>query len=114
MSAMTRKTHQRTSTKRRHQATCLASTTAVLNASVHPHDVPREHPAQDRGATAADAGWIRSSQRMLVMRGLSPTEASNVVAWVAGLHATEGGWSVHEIEQLVALRSFTACGVIAP
>ena len=65
----------------------------------------------DRADT--DAGWIRSSQRLLVMRGLSSTEASNIVAYVAGLHATKGGWTVREIEQLVALRALAACGVIA-
>jgi hypothetical protein len=48
-----------------------------------------------------------------MMRGLSRIEAGNVVAYVAGLHATENGWSVRQIEQLVALRSLVACGVIA-
>jgi len=57
-------------------------------------------------------GWIRRSHRLLVMRGLSSIEAGNVVAYVAGLHATENGWSVRQIEQLVALRSLVACGVI--
>jgi hypothetical protein len=44
------------------------------------------------------------------MRGLSSTEAVIVVAYVAGLHATDGGWTVRQIEQLVALRSLVACG----
>jgi hypothetical protein len=48
-----------------------------------------------------------------MMRGLSSIEAGNVVAYVAGLHAAEGGWSVRQIKQLVALRSFVACHVIA-
>ncbi|MCI0344719.1 MAG: hypothetical protein L0221_04635 [Chloroflexi bacterium] len=46
-------------------------------------------------------------------RGLSPIEAGNVVAYLAGLHATASGWTVRQVEQLVALRSLAACGVIA-
>jgi hypothetical protein len=48
-----------------------------------------------------------------MMRGLSSVEASNVVAYVAGLHPAPGGWSVRQIQKLVALRSLVACGAIA-
>jgi hypothetical protein len=48
-----------------------------------------------------------------MMRGLTATEAGNVVAYVAGLHASKAGWSTRQIEDLVALRSLVACGVIA-
>lgn len=65
-------------------------------------------------AAPRNAGWIRSSDRLLVMRGLSPTEAGNVVAYVAGLHAAEGGWTASQVEQLVALRLLVECGLIAP
>ena len=110
---MTRSTRHRASTGSRRRPACLESATATLNSMVHPHDLPTELSSRSGGG-AADSGWIRSSHRLLVMRGLSPTEATNVVAYVAGLHPTEGGWSVKEIEQLAALRSRAACGVIAP
>ncbi len=58
------------------------------------------------------AGWIRSSYRLLMMRGLTSVEASNVVAWLAGLHVADGGWTVKQVEQLVALRALVACGVV--
>jgi hypothetical protein len=48
-----------------------------------------------------------------MMRGLTATEAGDIVAYIAGLHAADGGWKVKEIEQLVALRALVTCGVIA-
>jgi len=48
-----------------------------------------------------------------MMRGLTRVEAGNVVAWLAGLHPTDGGWTVKQVEQLVALRALVACGVVA-
>lgn len=95
------------------RSTCLAATAARLAATVHPHERPLDgHPVDD-AFKAAGSGWIRSSYRLLMMRGLSATEAGNVVAYVAGLHAAETGWSTRQIESLVALRSLVACDVIA-
>jgi hypothetical protein len=112
--AMAQKTRQGTSTRaERQRSTCLSMAAAHLGSTIHPHESPR--PASATGVTTStpDAGWIRSSYRLLMIRGLSPVEAGNVVAYVAGLHAAEGGWSVRQIEQLVALRSLVGCGVIA-
>lgn len=95
------------------RSTCLAATAARLAATVHPHDLQAGGAPADDVAKAAGSGWIRSSYRLLMMRGLSTTEAGNVVAYVAGLHASETGWSTRQIESLVALRSLVACGVIA-
>jgi hypothetical protein len=47
-----------------------------------------------------------------LIRGLSSVEAGNVVAYVAGLHAAERGWTLEEIKHLVALRSFVSGGFI--
>jgi hypothetical protein len=106
---MTQKTRRGSSTRKGARAGCLTATTALFNSTVHPHGAP---PAADSAvATAAD--WIRSSHRLLRMRGLSSGEAGNVVAYVAGLHAADDGWSVRQIEQLVALRTLVACRVIA-
>jgi hypothetical protein len=47
------------------------------------------------------------------VQGLSAIEASNVVAYLAGLHAVEGGWSIDEIERLAALRARIECADVA-
>ncbi len=47
------------------------------------------------------------------MQGLSAVEASNLVAYLAGLHAVEGGWSFDEIDRLVALRARVECAGVA-
>jgi hypothetical protein len=47
-----------------------------------------------------------------VTRGLSSIEAGNPVAYLAGLHATEAGGTVRQVEQLVALRTLAARGLI--
>jgi len=95
------------------RSTCLAATAAALASTVHPHDAPLPARAVMKASEPAQAGWIRRSHRLLLMRGLSTIEAGNVVAYVAGLHAAADGWSVRQIEALVALRSLVACGVVA-
>jgi hypothetical protein len=47
-----------------------------------------------------------------MIRGLSSVEAGNVMAYVAGLHAAEQGWTVEEIKHLLALRSFVEAGIV--
>ena len=44
--------------------------------------------------------------------GLSPVEAGNVVAYMSGLHAVDGGWTVEEIKHLIAIRLLVAGGVV--
>jgi len=96
----------------RRRSTCLAADAAYLASTIHPHGSPRPASAAGVSASVPGAGWIRSSYRLLMIRGLSPIEAGNVVAYTAGLHAASGGWSVGQIEKLVAMRSLVACGVI--
>ena len=95
------------------RSTCLSDTAAALATIVHPHGAPLPVGAAMGPAQPVAAGWIRSSHRLLQMRGLSSIEASNVVAYVAGLHPASDGWSVRQIEKLVALRSLVACGAIS-
>ena len=109
----TQKTRRRTPTQSQRRSACLSATTAAQHSTLHPHDLPAADPSATKAPAPSATGWIRSSHRLLMMRGLSRIEAGNVVAYVAGLHATENGWSVRQIEQLVALRSLVACGVIA-
>jgi hypothetical protein len=95
------------------RSTCLSATAAALASIVHPHGAPLPVGTAKGSAQPVAAGWIRSSHRLLMMGGLSSGEASNVVAYVAGLHPAPSGWSVRQIQKLVALRSLVACGVIA-
>lgn len=113
---MAQTTRRRSSAEARRRSACLSATTAVLSATVHPHELPGLAPGVKPVTEDAGGGEgrsIRSAYRLLMIRGLSSTEAGNVVAYIAGLHATEGGWTVRQIEQLVALRSLAACGVIS-
>jgi hypothetical protein len=66
-----------------------------------------------RSATSDDPAGIDRDYRFLRIRGLSVVEAGNVVAYLTGLHAAEGGWTVDEIKHLVAIRAVVATGVIA-
>ena len=82
---------------------------------IHPHDPSLASGVTVRGSQASDeAGTIDSSYRLLMIRGLSSVEAGNVVAYISGLHATERGWTLHEIKHLVALRSLVADGIVDP
>ena len=46
----------------------------------------------------------RAAAQQLVRRGLRPTEAANVVAFLVGLAPSERGWTVDEIERLRFVR----------
>jgi hypothetical protein len=78
---------------------------------IHPHD-PQDTTGVDVGASTAFVGarTIRGAYALLKIRGLSSLEAGNVVAYIAGLHAAATGWTVEEIEDLIAMRSIAAYG----
>jgi hypothetical protein len=81
--------------------------------NIYPHDPGLASGAPVNGSAAIhEAGDINSAYRLLVIRGLSPVEAGNVVAYLNGLHPTERGWTVDEIKHLLAIRAFVAGGVI--
>jgi hypothetical protein len=63
-------------------------------------------------AASAQAATMESDYRLLTIRGLSPIEAGNVVAYLSGLHAADRGWTVEEIKHLLAIRALVAHGVI--
>lgn len=96
------------------RSTCLSTVASHLASTIHPHDAADTAVTSPGPAAGSDAGWIRSSYRLLRTRGLSAVEASNVVAYVAGLHAAESGWQLRQIERLVTLRSLVACGLVSP
>jgi hypothetical protein len=80
---------------------------------IHPHDPTLASAAVVAGSISGETRTIDSDYRLLVIRGLSPVEAGNVVAYMSGLHAVEGGWTVEEVKHLVAIRLLVAGGVIA-
>ena len=46
----------------------------------------------------------RSAFRRLVIQGLQPAEAANLIALASGLAPVGGGWTIAEIERLLFLR----------
>jgi hypothetical protein len=80
---------------------------------IHPHDPGSASAATvTRSTSTGERATFDSAYRLLLIRGLSSVEAGNVVAYVAGLHASQRGWTLEEIKHLVALRSFVARGLI--
>jgi hypothetical protein len=110
---MSERTPRRRTNLAKRRTACLTATTAALRATIHPHGAPvatgKASPAHDAPA----ASWAQDSQRQLRIEGLSAIEASNVVAYLAGLRAAQGGWSIDEIDRLVALRARVECAGVA-
>lgn len=80
-----------------HQEVTVAPTTA---------QDPHQHPSTDavsrqrpeRGSAAL------ATYRDLGARGLAPTEAGNLTAYLRGLRPSAQGWTVTEIDRLLFLR----------
>ena len=79
---------------------------------IHPHALSPAWSASMAGSPASDEGTIDGAYRSLLVGGLSSVEAGNIVAYIAGLHAVDGGWTVEGIKHLVAIRLLVADGVI--
>jgi hypothetical protein len=47
---------------------------------------------------------------MLILRGLAPTEAANLTAFLCGIHVGEATWSIHEVNRLLFLRELNRTG----
>ena len=52
----------------------------------------------------------RATYRMLLFRGLAPTEAANLTAYLCGIPVGEQGWSIDEVNQLLFLRELNRTG----
>ena len=52
----------------------------------------------------------RSTYRHLIIRGLSPDEAANVTAYLAGISVGESSWTLRQINQLLFLRQMNRTG----
>ena len=100
---------------------CLSAALARLGSAIHPHENPDGVAVDTRRATAAGrtgeswspawsgTHWIRATFRLLMLRGFTTHEAGNLVAYLAGLHATESGWAPAQIEHVLILRSLVDC-----
>jgi hypothetical protein len=47
---------------------------------------------------------------MLLMKGLSPSEAANMTAFMCGLPTTDIHWSLKQVNQLLFLRAMRQAG----
>ena len=53
---------------------------------------------------------VRATYQRLRMSGLTPLEAGNLTAHLNGLRATEHGWTLEEIENLLFVRALLEQG----
>ncbi len=61
----------------------------------------------DGGTTLADFP-ARSIYRALLVRGLEPSEAANLTAYLAGLPSTNLRWTIPEVEAILRRRAEVA------
>ena len=52
----------------------------------------------------------RAVYRLLLMKGLSPTEAASLTAFICGLPTSDLNWSVKQVNQLLFLRRMRQLG----
>ena len=52
----------------------------------------------------------RATYRNLIIRGLTPDEAANVTAYLAGIQVGESHWTLRQINQLLFLREMNRTG----
>ena len=56
----------------------------------------------------------RTTYRSLLIRGLTPTEAADLTAWLAGIPAGAAHWKLTELNRLLFLRSLHEGGRFGP
>ena len=61
-------------------------------------------------STATQTPATRPLYRLLMMKGLTPAEASNLTAFMCGLPATRLDWSLRQINQMLFLREMQQTG----
>ena len=82
-----------------------AASTVGRGVASTPTTSRREVPAQ---ASAAPA--TRPVYRLLLMKGLTPTEAANLTAFICGISTTDPRWSLKQVNQLLFLRAMRQAG----
>jgi hypothetical protein len=63
-------------------------------------DMSMETPAQ----AAAPVPTLRATIRLLQMKGLTPSEAASLTAYMCGLPTTDLHWSLRQINQMLFLQ----------
>lgn len=64
----------------------------------------------DRSTRTSREIRTRPTVRLLTLRGLAQSEAINLTAFLCGIPATERGWELREINQLLFLRALRRNG----
>lgn len=54
----------------------------------------------------------QASHRLLVLRGMTPDEAANLIAFCCGIRVGEQRWTLAEVNRLLFLRELTRVGRI--
>ncbi len=67
-------------------------------------------PTPRAQAAAKPAPATRPVYRLLLMKGLTPTEAANLTAFICGLSTADPRWSLKQVNQLLFLRSMQQAG----
>ena len=83
---------------------------AVASVPTTPSGASRSTPTDDPLRRAADALVTRSTYRTLLMRGLTPSEAANLTAFLCGIPIAEVHWSLRQVNQLLFLRELARTG----
>ena len=70
----------------------------------------RTSPKAKAGPSASPAPATRPVYRLLLMKGLTPTEAANLTAFICGLSTSDPRWSLKQVNQLLFLRAMRQAG----
>jgi hypothetical protein len=70
----------------------------------------RISPKRKTQTAGAPAPATRPVYRLLLMKGLSPTEAANLTAYICGLSTSDPRWSLKQVNQLLFLRAMRQAG----
>jgi hypothetical protein len=84
-----------------------AEATSTAGPGVAPAPTSPKRKAQTAGAPAPAT---RPVYRHLLMKGLTPTEAANLTAYICGLSTSDPRWSLKQVNQLLFLRSMQQAG----
>src|SRR5918996_2573323 len=82
-------------------APVAASVAASGSATVTMTSAPISTSTSAPGST--DELRTRATYRNLIIRGLSPDEAANLTAWMAGIDVGETHWTLRQVNQLLFL-----------
>ena len=67
-------------------------------------------PKRQGKTAASQAPATRAVYRLLLMKGLTPAEASSLTAFMCGLPTTDLHWTLQQVNQLLFLRRMRQIG----